>query len=736
MSIAYDGASQTFHLQGPSSSYVMQLVHGKYLAHVHWGGRVRGTNLGGLHARRRRCSFSPIVDQSDLTLSLDTLSQELPGFGSGDFRVPAYQLQTDDDGATACELVYESYRIFAGKPNLEGLPATYAEREGEADTLEIVLSDVLIGLRAVLSYTVFRDFDAVARSVRYENAGARPIRLLRALSAGIDLPDDGFDALQLQGSWARERHIERRPVASGGSVIESRRGASSHSLNPFLALLRKGADETRGEVYGFSLVYSGSFVIHAEVDPYRTTRLVMGVNPFDFAWLLKPGSSFQTPEAVLVYSAEGLGGMSRTYHRLYRTRLCRGAHRDRARPVLLNNWEATYFDFDADRIEAIAGAGRELGVELFVLDDGWFGRRDDDKSSLGDWIADRRKLPGGISDLAARVTNLGLQFGLWFEPEMVSPDSELYRMHPDWCLHVPGRRRSEARNQLVLDFTRQDVRDHIVEAVGAILRSGPIVYVKWDMNRNMTEIGSAGLPPERQRETAHRYILGLYEVLERLTGAFPDVLFESCSGGGGRFDPGMLYYMPQIWTSDDTDAVERLKIQYGTSIVYPVSATGAHVSAVPNHQVRRTTPLEMRGHVAMSGNFGFELDLATLTAEEKESAKRQIRLYKELRGLVQTGDFYRLLSPFEGNDTAWMFVSDDRTEALVAYFRVLSEPNPPLRKLRLQGLDPARDYAVSDPDFPEEAADRFGGDELMRIGLQLPVRKGDFQSRLYRLAAE
>ena len=439
-------------------------------------------------------------------------------------------------------------------------------------------------------------------------------------------------------------------------------------------------------MFGFSLVYSGSFVGGVEVDQFHTSRAYLGINPFDFSWRLEPGESFQTPEAVMVFSAAGLGGMSHVYHELYRTRLCRGKFRDAVRPILVNNWEATYFNFNADKIESIAQAGSKLGIELFVLDDGWFGKRDNDNSSLGDWVVDYKKLPGGLNDLAERVRSHGLQFGLWFEPEMVSPDSELYRAHPDWCLHVPGYRRTEARQQLILDLSREDVQSYIVKSLSDILNHAPITYVKWDMNRNMSEIGSELLPAERQRETAHRYMLGLYSVLERITSAFPHILFESCSGGGGRFDPGMLYYMPQTWTSDNTDAVSRLKIQYGTSIVYPISTMGAHVSAVPNHQTGRMTPLRTRGDVAMSGNFGYELDLTQFTDAENEEVKRQVSLVKEVRELVQFGTFYRLLSPFEGNQTAWMFVSKDQQEVFLVHTTVLNEPNAPLSRLRLKGL--------------------------------------------------
>lgn len=487
------------------------------------------------------------------------------------------------------------------------------------------------------------------------------------------------------------------------------------------------ADEHHGDVYGFSLVYSGNFLAQVEVDQFSTARLSMGINPFDFSWLLEPGESFQTPEVVMVHSSHGLGEMSRTFHRLYRSRLMRGAWRDKPRPILINNWEATYFQFTADKIERLAKAAAEVGIELFVLDDGWFGKRDDDTTSLGDWFVDKTKLPNGLADLAERVNRLGLSFGLWFEPEMISRDSELYRAHPDWCLHVPGYRRSEGRNQLVLDLTRPEVCDYIVKVVSDVLCSAPIHYVKWDMNRHMTEVGSAALPPDRQRETAHRYMLGLYRIMEEITSKFPHVLFESCSGGGGRFDPGILHFMPQTWTSDDTDAVERLKIQYGTSMVYPPIAMGCHVSSVPNHQTGRVTPLETRGDVAMFGNFGYELDLTSLSADELDAIRLQIEKYKGLRSLVQFGNFYRLRSPFAGDDAAWMYVSEDRGEAFVGYYRVLDRPGDRVRILRLAGLDSHRRYKIVETGWIH------GGDELMHAGLTMPYLHGDFRSCTFRL---
>lgn len=707
----------TFHLQSKGMSYIIS-IYNNYPMHVYWGKKLRHDgNLDGL----------PHLGAGT---GLDRLPQEYPQYGTGDYRMPAYQVKLGD-GTRITELRYSGYRVLPGKPQLAGLPSVYVESEEEADTLELVLRDDYASLNVILRYTVYRDTDVIARSVEFVNDGPAPLELLRALSASVDFPEDGqFDLLYLSGGWSREANLTRRRLEQGTTALQSRRGMSSHQHNPFAALVKPDTDEHQGEVYGFSLVYSGGFLAEAEVDAFGHTRLGIGLNPFDFSWRLAAGESFQTPEAVMVYSDEGLGGMSRIYHRLYRTRLVRGTFRDKERPILVNNWEATYFNFDADKLVDIAAEGSKLGIELFVLDDGWFGKRDADNSSLGDWTEDLRKLPGGLADVAKRVNDLGMQFGLWVEPEMISPDSDLYRAHPDWCLHVPGRRRTEARWQLVLDLTRAEVRQYVYDALSKIFSTVPIAYVKWDMNRNLTEIGSADLPAERQGEAAHRYVLGLYELIERLTADFPNILFESCSSGGGRFDPGMLYYMPQTWTSDDTDAAERLKIQYGTSLVYPVSAMGAHVSAVPNHQVGRVTPLSFRGDVAMSGNFGYELDLTKFTDEEKELVKEQVANYKEIRGLVQQGNLYRLQSPFEGNETAWMFVSDDQSEALVYYFRVMAVPYPARRTLKVRGLNPDTDYVV------QGSGEVYGGDRLMQAGLALPDIQRDYVSGCFHLKAQ
>jgi len=731
MGILFDSEKKIFHLKAQDTSYIMEIARDGYLLHLYWGRKVneyRHSNF--LQLMDRGFSGNPYQHKDDRTFSLDTLPQEYPQYGNSDFRKPGYQLQLEN-GSTVTDLRYDSHTIFKGKKPLAGLPAIYVEKEEEAETLEITMVDALIGLKVVLSYSVFEQFNVITRSVKILNDGEQSLKLLNVQSLCVDFRDADFDFLHLHGAHVRERHIERQPLRHGIQSIESIRGSSSHQHNPFIALLKKDTTENKGEVYAFNLVYSGNFLAQAEVDQFSSTRVTMGINPFDFSWKLDPGEAFQAPEAVMVYSSEGLGSMSRTFHELYQSRLIRGTYRDKERPILVNNWEATYFDFTADSILEIADAGKELGIELFVLDDGWFGRRDNDKTSLGDWFVDHRKLPKGLNHLASEVEAKGMQFGLWFEPEMVSVDSDLFREHPDWCLHVPGRQSTESRNQLVLDFSREDVCKEITKRVSDILANMPISYVKWDMNRHMTEIGSAILPPDRQRETAHRYMLGLYKMLEEITAAFPNVLFESCSGGGGRFDPGMLYYMPQTWTSDNTDAVSRLKIQYGTSLVYPIASIGAHVSAVPNHQVQRITSITMRGDVAMSGNLGYELDLTKLSNQEKTAVKNQVAHYKEIRKLIQFGEFYRLKSPFEGNDTAWLFTNKDKTEVIVYYFNVLAEPAAPASVLKLYGIDVNKEYKVIGTDIV------YGGDELVYAGLSIPIEKiqGDFQSFCWHLKA-
>lgn len=738
MSVIYHESTRTFHLTNGQISYIMKTLPNGALGQLYFGRAIRDRESFDHLLEMRQRPMSSCVFEGDKLFSLEHVRQEYPSYGSGDYRRPAVQI-LQPDGSRITDFVVRSHSVRPGKPALEGLPATYCESGGEAETLTVFLRDELLGASLELSYTIFADYPALARSARIVNGGGLDLHLTHAMSLCLDLPECDYEFVHFSGAWARERWMKVRRLEQGVQSVESARGCSSHNHNPFVMLRRPGTDEEKGEVIGFSLVYSGNFLAQAEVDAWDTTRVTLGINPFGFDWKLAPGEAFQTPEAVMVYSCEGMNAMSRTFHRLYRSRLARGRWRDEPRPILINNWEATYFDFTEDKLVSIAEAARRVGVELFVLDDGWFGARSSDLAGLGDWSPNRERLPGGLASLAGRINALGMRFGLWFEPEMVNKDSDLYRAHPDWIIRAPGRRESHGRNQYVLDFSRPEVVDCIYGQMEALLSGADISYVKWDMNRSITEPYSGALPPERQGELFHRYILGVYSLYERLTARFPHVLFESCASGGGRFDPGMLYYAPQGWASDDSDAVERLKIQYGTSYCYPLSSIGAHVSASPNHQVKRAVPLATRANVACFGAFGYELDLNALTAEEREQIRRQIAFVKEYREVLQFGDFYRLRSPYEGNFTAWMAVSPDKRTALVGWYRLLSEVNGPFRRVRLQGLEPGLCYRV-------DGGGEHYGDELMSLGLsttdsgagecrpdERPIC--DFDSRIFVLKA-
>ena len=719
--ITYHAATKTFFLLGPASSYVMGIdAHGR-LVHLHWGALVSPGPLGTV-VRHLDRAFSPNPYPDDRSYSLDTVPQECPTSGASDFRTPAVVVE-HADGTGLLDLMYERHVILPGKPTLAGLPATYVEQPAEATTLLITLSDRVSGVSVELSYSQFHGFDAVARSMRVINGGTAACHVTMALSASVDLPTSDHRLMTLSGAWARERQVQLAPLRPGLQAVGSRRGTSSHQQNPFIALLAPDAGEEHGEVRGLSLVYSGCFTAQVEVDQYAVARTQIGMQPPNLRWKLESGASFQAPEAILVFSGAGLGGMSRTYHKLYRTRLARGVFRDAPRPILINNWEATYFDFNTDNLVAIASRAKEIGVELMVLDDGWFGARTDDRAGLGDWVVNEAKLPGGLTTLAERIEGLGLRFGLWFEPEMVNPDSDLYRAHPDWCLHIPGRNRTQARSQLVLDLSRPEVSEYVYEAVAKVLRTARISYVKWDMNRHLTEVWS---PAHPTGEVHHRFCLGVYAMLERITTEFPHVLFESCSGGGGRFDPGLLHYMPQVWTSDNTDAIARLSIQHGTSMVYPLSAMGAHVSAVPNHQNHRVTPMKTRGHVAFTGAFGFELDLNKLSAEDLAAARALVQEYNRVRGLLAEGNLYRLRAPDDQTWTAWQVVAPDGSRALVTFVRILAGSNEPIPVLRLRGLDPAARYQIDEGDI-------IGGDVLMAIGLR-PLVRHDFTTQTWHVS--
>ena len=737
MGIIFHESSREFHLYNDSVSYIIKILGNGQLGQLYFGKRLHDRESFGHYLEIANRPMTAL--QQDFGFSLEHVRQEYPAYGTTDFRLPALEV-LQDNGSRLTNFTYESCRIFGGKPALEGLPATYTEAETEADTLEITLRDKLLNIKLILLYTIFAGEAAIARSARFENPSGTAVQITRAMSMSLDLPDCDYEWIQFSGAWSRERHVKTRRLEQGIQAVSSARGHSSHNHNPFIVLKRPTADEFQGEVLGFSLVYSGNFLAQAEVDTYNVTRVLMGIHPMGFDWKLEPGESFQTPEAVMVYSQEGLNGMSQTLHRLYRARLARGVWRDRVRPVLLNNWEATYFDFDEEKLVNIARAAKEDGVELFVLDDGWFGERSSDFSGLGDWYANTRRLPEGIKGLSEKIEALGMKFGLWVELEMVNPDSDLYRAHPDWALHAPGRISSQGRNQLVLDFSRREVVDYIYDMIAGILSESKVSYIKWDMNRSITECYSQAFPADRQGEIFHRYILGVYSLYERLIQNFPEILFESCASGGARFDAGMLFYAPQCWTSDDSDAAERIKIQYGTSFGYPVVSMGAHVSAVPNHQLFRFTPLETRGNVAYFGAFGYELDLQKLTEEERKTVRKQIAFMKQYREVLQFGTFYRLQSPFEHNIAAWMTVSEDRKTAIVGYYKIINDVNCEFRRMKLRGLLPDARYRV------EEEKEWFYGDELMNAGLVTSDASSgqaslgdyctDFWSKIYVLKAE
>ena len=737
MPIEWRKAERQLHLHNEQISYVMRVLESGALAHLYFGPRLAS---GRDYSHFMRRSFI-----SEFNQVLDPVSMELPTAGSGDFRVPMLSVR-HADGSNVLDLVYREHDIVAGKPPLDGLPSTYVDDASEADTVEVELVDGHSSLRVKLLTTIYAERPVITRSIRVINDGTGDVKLTTAMSMTLDLPDPDWHLTQLTGAWARETHVTDAPLVTGTRAMRSQRGSTGHQQNPFILLRRPSTTEAAGEAIGMSLVYSGNFLSEVEVDSTDTVRARLGLDPETIRWRITPGMDLQIPEAVLVWSDEGVGGVSDAYHRLYRERLITGSWRDKPRPVLVNSWEGVYYDFDEDSLVEMAAAAKGLGAELFVLDDGWFGQRDDDTSSLGDWTVDLRKLPSGLPDLVKRVNDLGLLFGIWIEPEMVNPRSRLFELHPDWAVGCPGRPRSEIRNQYVLDMSNKEVVDYLERVIGAVLDSAPISYVKWDMNRVITEPYGASLPPERQSEFFHRYMLGVYDLYARLTEHFGDILFESCASGGGRNDPGMLAFAPQAWTSDDTDAVERQRIQYGTSLVYPLVSMAAHVSAVPNHQVGRVTPLDTRAAVAFFGNLGYELDPRKLDDVEAERVQAQIGWYKKHRDLIHGGRFHRLVSPFEGdgNETAWMVAADDAGQALVGWYRTLSHPLPGPSLLRLRGLDPQASYRVTVWPEADDWVTRAnvlerGGDELMSLGLFLDDHaresqaRGDFQARIFEL---
>lgn len=705
MPITFDSEKRIFKLDTATSSYIFEIYEENYIVHLYYGAKIPDCNVTQLKYRGSFPSFSPNnINVSDPMFSPDVTPLEYSGEGTGDFRSAAVAVR-NADGNNSTDFRYKSHKIYGGKPAIEGLPALYVENDADAQTLELLAEDSVTGVQAVLYYTVFENLGAMTRSVKIINASDRPVEIEKVYSSCVEFHTHDYELLTLYGRWGKERSLERRALAHGRQLVSSKRGSSSHHHNPFAAIVDKGATEDYGSAYGFNLVYSGNFAFEAEVNQFAGTRVLMGINPDGFGWKLEPGSSFSSPEVVMVYSANGIGEMSRIFHRLYRKHLIRGKWKDIKRPLLINNWEATGMEFTGEQLVTFAERAAELGIDMLVMDDGWFGNRDSDRCALGDWTVNEKKLGGTLSEFIEKINALGLKFGIWYEPEMISRDSKLYRAHPDWCIHVPGREKSIARYQYVLDYSRQDVRDYIFGEMYKVLSANKIDYLKWDFNRNLTEVGSAQLPPERQKEVFHRFVLGTYEVMDRLTKTFPDMLIENCSGGGGRFDPGMLYYSPQIWTSDNTDPIERLSIQFGTSMCYPASTMGAHVSA------SRRTGYETKGNVALWGSFGYELDPNKFTEEDKKIVKQQVGEYHKYYDVIHFGDLYRLISPSENPfRAAWEFVSEDKTEALLTSV-VMRKPEDRALFIRLKGLDPDKYY------IDEDTHEVYSGALLMNAGL-------------------
>lgn len=701
--------NNTFHLQGRNISYIMAVDSFGNLIHIHYGRKLHDKDYDKTNTK-----YVDWAAYDENNITLENTQQEYPSYGHTDLRNPAYTVK-NVDGNSISQLKYKDYTIKENYiPEIEGMPSLFIGNKS-AQTLEITLEDKISGVEVVLSYSVFDDYDVILRNTRIHNISDSTIEIDSAYSANLDIAKENYDLIYFSGGWGREREFCRCEIQQGAKIdISNARGGSGHTLNPFIMVSEHNADEDKGNVYGFSLIYSGNHSSMIECDQYGNIRVQQGINPFMFKWTLEKGESFVTPQCVMCYSENGIGGLSRELNDVYRTNLCRSKWADKDRPILINNWEATYFDFDEDKLLSIAKRAKEAGVELFVLDDGWFGTRNDDFSGLGDWTVNYDKLPSGIDGLAKKINDIGLKFGLWFEPEMVNPDSDLYRAHPDWAISVPNRISSLSRNQLILDLSRDDVCDYIITAVSDVLKSANIEYVKWDMNRPMTDMPYEGYN--------HKYTLGFYKIMDAITGAFPNILFEGCSGGGGRFDAGVLAYIPQIWTSDNSDAAARLKIQYATSMGYPVSAISAHVTAVPNHQNGRITSLKMRADTAYAGVFGYELDITKMSDTELAEIKKQVETDKKLRTLMRTGDFYRILSPYETNYCSWEMVSKDKKEVFFYSAKIFSVANSHDIRIKLKGLDAEAKY------MDTVTGEVYGGDELMYYGVEPKYDMHDFAS--------
>ena len=729
MGIIYCEKDRTFTLQTKNTTYQMQVDRYGFLLHLYYGKKTDGCMDYLLTYYDRGFSGNPYDAGEDRTYSMDTLPQEFPCYGNGDFRSTAFAVE-NADGSMSCDLRYKSHTIRDGKYNLEGLPAVYAS-DKEAQTLEILMEDPVTGVKVVLLYGVLPAQDIITRSVSVKNESSGKIYLNKIESASLDFLYGDYELLTFYGRHAMERNVQRVPVVHGTQKIGSVRGTSSHQYNPMMILAEKETTEDKGNCYAMSFVYSGCFQGEVLKDQLNQTRMMLGLQEEAFRYPLETGEMFQAPEVILSYSSEGMNRLSQNLHHCIRQHICRGKYKEEIRPILINSWEAAYFDFTGDTIYELAKAAKEVNIDMLVMDDGWFGKRDDDNSGLGDWFVNEKKLGGTLGNLIKRINDLGVKFGIWIEPEMVSEDSDLYRKHPDWALTVPGRNPVRSRNQLVLDFSRKEVVDEIYDQICKVLDQGNIEYVKWDMNRSLMDVYSA--TTKDQGRVLHDYVLGLYDFLERLVQRYPNLLIEGCSGGGGRFDAGMMYYTPQIWCSDNTDAIDRLRIQYGTSFGYPVSVVGSHVSAVPNHQTGRKTPLHTRGVVAMSGTFGYELNLMKLSEEEKQEIREQIAEYKSYAPIIQNGLYYRLSDPTTEEICAWEFVHTDEKEQSKVLLNVVMQVihgNMTVNYVKLQGLEEMAVYRE------EKSGKRYTGAALMYGGMPLPIEPGEYQAYQYCFVKE
>lgn len=708
-------------LQTKHTTYQMGIAEHGFLLHLYYGPKAEGDMSYLLTAYDRGFSGNPYDAGNDRTFSMDTFPLEYPCYGNGDYRSPAFNVK-NEQGVFGVDLRYKTHSVTKGKYSIPGLPAVYADESSGAYTVNVILEDALLGIEVTLRYGVLPELDVITRSAVIKNTGNHLLYLTKVYSAAMDFLNGDFDILHFHGRHAMERMEERVPVIFGNQSFGSRRGTSSHQHNPFFILADTETTEDCGSCYGMSMLYSGNFKFEVEKDQIGQTRMEMGLLDEMFEYPLEQGKEFYTPEVAMAYSQNGLTSLSHLYHKLIRYHVCRGKYKTSRRPILINNWEATYMNFNGDKIVDIAKQAAELGVEMMVLDDGWFGNRNSDNSGLGDWVVNEEKMGGPLSEIADKINQMGMKFGLWIEPEMVSEDSHLYRTHPDWAFTIPGRRPVRGRNQLVLDFSRKEVVDYIFNAVSKVIDSANIAYIKMDMNRSICDVYTAVEQKQNYGKIMYEYVLGVYDFLERLIQRYPDLLIEGCSGGGGRFDAGMLYYTPQIWCSDDTDAIERIQIQHGTSFGYPVSAVGSHVSAVPNHQTGRVTSINTRSVVAMAGSFGYELDLNLLSEEEKEEVKQQIEDYKKYWNLIHNGTYYRLHNPLTNHEfAAWEFTSEDKNECLLNIVTLTTHANAPVNYVKCKGLHPDKMYRN------EKDNQIYNGNALMHAGLPIEIEPGEYR---------